>query len=221
MGRSNAIDAGRSRHGAVVLVLGALLAGCGGSGGGGAGPGARVDFCDSRPFTPANQSAYVLPYTVGSTFTMFQGNCPANPAWGHNGMFAYDFDLPTGTPVRASREGTVNFTNEQFSDDDHIPGHENLVVIQHADGTVMRYAHLTMNGVEVAQGASVQPGDLLGFSGNSGNSSGPHLHIDLLRNNTDFSKSNTLPLTFRNVGGTVLASGELIQDQRYTALPIT
>ena len=87
------------------LLPGALLAACGGSGGGGAGPGARADFCDSRPFTPADQSAYVLPYTVGATFTMFQGNCPANPAWGHNGMFAYDFDLPMGTPVRAVARG--------------------------------------------------------------------------------------------------------------------
>ena len=79
------------------------------------------------------------------------------------------------------------FTNEQFADNDHIPGHENLVVVQHADGTVIRYAHLMQNGVEATQGAIVQPGDLLGFSGNSGNSSGPHLHIDLLRNNLDFS----------------------------------
>jgi murein DD-endopeptidase MepM/ murein hydrolase activator NlpD len=191
MARSNAKHVTMAHCAVLVLLAGLLLAACGGSGGSGAG--AQAGFCDTRPFTPSNQSAYVLPYTVGSTFTMFQGNCPANPAWGHSGMFAYDFDLPTGTPVRASREGTVIFTSEQFSDDDHIPGHENLVVIQHADGTVMRYAHLTINGVEVALGATVQPGNLLGFSGNSGNSSGPHLHIDLLRNNADFSKSNTLP----------------------------
>jgi murein DD-endopeptidase MepM/ murein hydrolase activator NlpD len=220
MARNNATHVTRAPRVVLLLLAGILLTACGGSGGG-AGAGAQADFCDSRPFTPANQSAYVLPYTVGSTFTMFQGNCPANPAWGHNGMFAYDFDLPTGTPVRASREGTVIFTNEQFSDNDHIPGHENLVVIQHADGTVMRYAHLTINGVEVAQGAAVQPGELLGFSGNSGNSSGPHLHIDLLRNSGNFSKSNTLPLTFRNAGGAAAPTGELIQDEAYTALPFT
>jgi murein DD-endopeptidase MepM/ murein hydrolase activator NlpD len=218
MFQSNAMNAPRERQPVVVLMLVAMLAACGGSGSGGAGPGAQADFCDSQPFAPANQSAYVLPYSVGATFTMFQGNCPANPAWGHNGMFAYDFDLPMGTPVRASREGTVTWTNEQFADNDHIPGHENLVVIQHADGTVIRYAHLMQNGVEVTQGATVRPGDLLGFSGNSGNSSGPHLHIDLLSNGTNFSKSNTLPLTFRNAGGRTEPSGELIQDERYTAL---
>lgn len=221
MGRFIAIDPRSSRQPLVVLILGVLLAGCGGSGGGGAGPGARADFCDSRPFTPANQSAYVLPYTVGAAFRMFQGNCPANPAWGHNGMFAYDFELPMGTPVRASRAGTVTWTNEQFADNDHIPGHENLVIVLHADGTVMRYAHLMQNGVEVITGATVQPGDLLGFSGHSGNSDRPHLHIDLLQNGTNFSKSNTLPLTFRNAGGAADASGELIQDQLYTALPFT
>lgn len=204
----------------IALLPGALQVACGGSGGGGAGLGAQAGFCDSQSFTPANQSAYVLPYTVGATFTMFQGNCPANPAWGHNGMFAYDFDLPMGTPVRASREGTVTFTNEQFGDNDHIPGHENLVVVQHADGTVMRYAHLMQDGVEVITGSTVQPGELLGFSGHSGNSDRPHLHIDLLRNNSDFSKSNTLPLTFRNADGFTEPTGELIQDQDYTALPI-
>lgn len=209
----------RACHAVVVLLTGALLAACGGAGGGDEQQSAG--FCSTQSFTPAIQSPYVLPYSVGAAYRMFQGNCPANPAWGHNNMFAYDFELPMGTPVRASRAGTVIWTNEQFADNDHIPGHENLVVIQHADGTVMRYAHLTINGVEVAQGAAVQPGELLGFSGNSGNSSGPHLHIDLLRNSVNFSKSNTLPLTFRNAGGAAAPTGELIQDETYTALPFT
>lgn len=59
----------------------------------------------------------------------------------------------------SSREATVIFTSEQFADSDHIPGHENLVVVQHADGTVMRCAHFMPNGVEVTQGMTVRHGD--------------------------------------------------------------
>ncbi len=119
------------------------------------------------------------------------------------------------------RAGQVIFTTDQYSDDDHVPGHENLVVVLHADGTLVRYAHFTLHGVVAVQGTSVAAGDLLGFSGNSGNSSGPHLHVDLLHDNLCFCKSNTMPLTFRNAAGRTEPSGELIQDEIYTALPFT
>ncbi len=201
-----------------LAVSMAALAACGGgSSGGRAQP---ASFCAAAVFTAPDQSPYALPYAVGATFRMFQGNCPANPAWGHRDMLAYDFDLPMGTPVHAARAGTVIRTEDRYSDDDHIPGHENMVVVQHADGTMFRYAHLRLNGVAVVLGTAVAQGELLGFSGNSGSSSGPHLHADLLRSGGDGSRSSTLPLTFSNAGGRTMPSGELIQDEAYTALPV-
>ncbi len=203
----------------MTLAVGmAWLAACGGGSSGGRAQ--QASFCASAVFTPADQSPYTLPYPVGTTFRMFQGNCPANPAWGHRDMLAYDFDLPMGTPVVAARVGTVIRTEDRYSDDDHVPGHENVVIVQHSDGTMFRYAHLRLNGVAVLPGAAVVQGELLGFSGNSGNSSGPHLHADLIRSGGDGSRSSTLPLTFSNAGGRTMPSGELIQDEAYTASPV-
>ncbi len=81
-----------ARYTVSILILGLTLAACGG----GASGGARqmTDFCDSKAFTPVAQSEYVLPYAVNATFTMFQGNCPADPAWGHHDM------LPTTSTCR-------------------------------------------------------------------------------------------------------------------------
>ena len=200
-----------------VAPLVALLAACGG--GEDAGGQAQGDFCDTIPFTAPAASPYRLPYAVGTTFTVIQGNCPSNPNWGHHDSYAYDFDMPLGTPVIAMRGGTVIFENDQYSNDDHVPGHENNVWILHDDGTIAQYGHLSPGGNAVAVNQVVVSGDLLGLSGNSGNSAGPHLHVWVYANGLVFNKTNTVPQTFSNAGGVTEPSGELIQGNAYTALP--
>ncbi len=100
----------------------------------------------------------------------------------------------------------------------HAAGHENGVWIEHADGTVSNYLHMTQSSVVVAVGAAVTAGDLVGFSGNSGASDRPHLHVEAYASQGDFVKSNTLPITFSNLEGETALSGELLQDEAYTAL---
>lgn len=214
-----------------AAALAALQVACGGGSGGGRtddgsggpdpgdAPSGQPKHCELAVFTPPDQSPYLMPYGIGAEFQMFQGNCPPNPTWGHFGMFAYDFWMPIGTPLHAARDGTVIWANEQFRDGDHTPGNENNLLIQHSDGTVMRYGHLTQDGVMVEIGDFVRQGDLVAFSGDTGNSGGPHLHVDLLADSTSVAKSNTLPLTFRNAGGRLAESGELLLNERYTALP--
>ena len=108
--------------GALMAATILTLAGCGA---GGSGPNAPIpastSFCDSKVFTDPASSPYVLPWSPGSTYTMFQGNCSA--LGGHRDTFAYDFDLNMGDPVFASRPGEVIIANDQFSDDDHVEGH--------------------------------------------------------------------------------------------------
>jgi murein DD-endopeptidase MepM/ murein hydrolase activator NlpD len=68
---------------------------------------------------------------------------------------------------------------ERFSDSDHADFHENWVMVRHDDGTVARYIHLTQNGALVELGDRVVRGQAIGLSGNSGASTGPHLHFDV------------------------------------------
>lgn len=149
---------------------------------------------------PAQQtSLYVLPYTAGTRFRVGQGNCsaehrthrPAGPF-----RFAYDFNMSIGTDVVAARGGTVLETEEQFVDGNRTPGQENFVLITHSDRTVGRYFHLTQYGAAVQPGETVLAGQLIGHSGDTGNSSGPHLHFDVAT--CPEIGCATLPIVFRN-----------------------
>ena len=61
----------------------------------------------------------------------------------------------------------------------HFAKHANYVVILHSDGTTGEYYHLKYKGVAVSRGQSVQQGQLIGYSGNTGFSSLPHLHFGI------------------------------------------
>jgi murein DD-endopeptidase MepM/ murein hydrolase activator NlpD len=198
----------------ITGLVGVTLVACGG-GSSGSDPAVQSDFCDQQAFAPPPESEYVLPWDVGVSYTMFQGNC--SQLGGHRDTFAYDFDLGMGDPVLASRAGTVIIVNDQFSDDDHVEGHENNVFVQHDDGSVVRYTHLMQGSATVSLDQSVLPGDLLGLSGNSGNSAGPHLHFQAFRDRSSFDKSNAIPITFRNALGRTEPNGELIEGVRYEA----
>ena len=83
----------------------------------------------------------------------------------HTGV---DFAVPVGTPVLAVADGKIENANWGKS-----YGHQ---VVQKVDGGWVIYAHL--NKVRIKPGQVVKKGDLVGESGNSGNSSGPHLHFE-------------------------------------------
>jgi len=81
-----------------------------------------------------------------------------------------DFGTPVGTPLHAMSTGTVVFAGWQG-------GYGNKVEIEYWDGTVSVYGH--MNSISVKEGDKVAPGDLVGTSGNTGHSTGPHLHLEI------------------------------------------
>ena len=197
----------------------ALLAAaaCGGGSSGGTAPGLQNTFCNGAVFPDPATSPYVLPWDTGTSYSMFQGNC--SNRGGHRDTFAYDFSHGMGDPVAASRPGVVFIVNDNFSDDDHIEGHENNVFVEHSDGTVVRYTHLMEGSAMVALGQAVVEGDILGLAGNSGNSAGPHLHFQAFQNRNSFDKSNAIPITFRNVIGLTQPNGELIEGRNYEAGP--
>lgn len=103
---------------------------------------------------------------------------------GTHGANSVDFGAPVGTTVRASASGTVKVAK---GDNGWGGGYGNYIVIQHADGTETLYAHLSSVGVSV--GESVSQGDTIGKSGNTGRSTGPHLHFEVHGASNPFAKT--------------------------------
>lgn len=94
---------------------------------------------------------------------------------------AVDFSAPVGTNVIAARDGVVMQVERDFAraglDRERFGGGANFIRIVHDDGSMALYAHLAEGGVLVRQGQRVRAGEVIGHSGNTGFSSGPHLHF--------------------------------------------
>lgn len=103
----------------------------------------------------------------------------------HDGHVALDFGVPIGTSVKTTLEGDVTFAGWNNE------GYGNLVIVENGAYKTY-YAHLSNIPVNVGQ--SVKTGDIIGLSGNTGNSTGPHLHYEIRKNgiaiNPIFSLNN-------------------------------
>ena len=134
---------------------------------------------------PDPAALYRLPWLDGRSFRVEQA--PGGPLTSHDTpetRDAIDFSMPEGTPVLAARGGIVFSTVASYSaggKDKSLEDKANIVRVMHADGTIGNYVHLMRDGVAVAVGERVDAGKLLGFSGNTGYSSGPHLHFSVTR----------------------------------------
>jgi murein DD-endopeptidase MepM/ murein hydrolase activator NlpD len=91
----------------------------------------------------------------------------------HNGV---DWSGPTGTPIMAAGAGTIEEAQRKGE-------YGNYVRIQHANGYKTSYAHLQRIAPGISDGVRVTQGQLIGYLGNTGLSSGPHLHYEVLINN--------------------------------------
>lgn len=169
----------------------------------------------TQEFGDPAASPHTLPWPAGKSYRLFQGYCPSNRTWGHWGWLAYDFDVQIGDTVLASRGGRVFAARDSFEDATRVCGEENWVFIEHDDGTVMQYAHLTKGGALVSFGETVSQGQPIGLSGDSGCSSGPHLHVALFRNRNGFDADDTLPLNYVDVASPLDARNGLVQGQTY------
>ena len=205
-----------------LTVLVVVIQGCGGGDG---GPNNVIDEscmeAAAGTYPDQSTSPYVLPYSIGETYAVAQGNCTAGRHRANAGQqFAYDFAMPLGTTLIASRGGVVVGIEESFSDGTGIPGEENFVAIRHDDGTTGRYIHLTTLGALVQLQDTVSQGDAIAMSGNSGNSTGPHLHFDVVSDQggalclPQQANCTSVPINFRNTSTHV---NGLIEGQSYTA----
>ncbi len=131
--------------------------------------------------TPAAQAyRYPLPW-VGGPFRLSQGPNGKYSHFGVKGRYAMDIAMPEGTPIIAARGGVVvKIENDQTGKGANPSG--NFVRILHNDGTMGVYLHLMRGSVSVREGERVVVGSALARSGNTGNSTGPHLHFVVQRN---------------------------------------
>lgn len=118
---------------------------------------------------------------------------------GHEGI---DIPCDVGTPVYASAGGTVGYVKNGWTEADGKNGmmsYGNCVCISHGAGLETRYGHLAF--AVVSSGQTVLPGQLIGYSGNTGNSTGPHMHFAIYENGSPGSGgySNNAALAFPNM----------------------
>lgn len=158
------------------------------------------------PTSKPSDYVYAMPFAKGTDFMVTQAY-PSQAT--HNDPFSYhaiDFAMPVGTQVFAIRDGVVYQTAyDNFSggtDPSRDLPKANVVRIAHDDGTIAVYAHLAWNAIRVKPGQRVKRGQYIANSGNTGFSSGPHLHLALLANTG--AKLVSLPIRFDGTGNSIV-----------------
>ena len=149
------------------------------------------------------ESLYRLPYASAESFNVSQAYpdqiTHADPSSQH----AIDFEMPIGTGVYAARSGIVIEVASDFfqsGTDLTVDGpRANVVRVYHDDGTMSLYAHLNWNSIRVVPCQRLERGEYLADSGNTGFSTGPHLHFAVQRNSGGFIVS--VPIQFAGIDG--------------------
>ena len=114
--------------------------------------------------------------------------------------YAIDMPMPEGTPVLAAKSGVVLDMKMYFAGHSNDPADRartNFIRLLHPDGTMTVYVHLRTASARVSIGQSVATGEMIAESGNTGYSSGPHLHFAVQRN--DGKRLVAIPFHFNGV----------------------
>ena len=165
---------------------------------------------EHRPEQP-----YRLPYALSSAVRVSQAYPVVKTHGDPASQYAVDFVMPVGTDVFAARDGVVIEVASDFFEsgtDYEVDGpRANVVRILHADGTMALYVHLNWNTIRVVPGQRVRRGEYLADSGNTGFTTGPHLHFVVQRN--EGGALVAVPIEFAGPNG----PQTLVTGETYTA----
>lgn len=171
-----------------------------------AGFTSRYSWVMGRLSARHSDPLYRLPFSVGSAARVSQG---FDGGVTHKGLtrYAVDFQCPVGTKIYAVRGGKViaaESSHNKGGFEKRFGDQANYIIIEHDDHTLGKYYHLKQYGVMVRVGESVRRGQFIGYSGNTGYTSGPHLHFSV--SSVDPASKNlpiTLPFRFKTARGIV------------------
>jgi len=179
-------------------------------------PDASFGFKMSYSWVKGNPDAvhdpaavYLFPFAHGTKWGVTQGNHGASTHKGDN-EYAFDFNTPIGTPIHAARGGIVaevKIDSNRGGPEPEYNDYGNFILVYHPDGSFANYVHLKLNGSVVKVGDTVEAGQLIGYSGNTGRSSGPHLHFDVRLATRDGGMSS-IPVSFLSTEGVAIIPQE-------------
>ena len=158
-----------------------------------------------RPIITLVEGLVILPpFSASEAYSVSQGFEDKSTHHTPDSQYAIDLAMPVGTAVHAVRDGTVMDIEEDFNrggnNYEKYAHKANHIRILHADGTMAVYAHLDLASVSVRPGARIRAGQKIARSGNTGFSSGPHLHFAIQQNSG--MQIISLPFRFRTPEGT-------------------
>jgi murein DD-endopeptidase MepM/ murein hydrolase activator NlpD len=151
-------------------------------------------------FAPDSSTVYQIPFNTNKKIRLIQGY---QSIFSHRGEYASDFKVKRGTPICAARTGVVVAAKS----DSKVGGLNrrylnkgNHIIIRHPDSTYAAYWHLKYKGTEVEIGDSIDAGEVIGMSGNSGYSAFPHLHFMVYKWEPENGRI-TVPVRFKTQKG--------------------
>lgn len=143
---------------------------------------------------------YSVPFAADTPFVLTQGYSGRVTHTDAQSRYAVDLGVAEGTPVLCAREGTVMMVEADFFgaglDKERFGSRANHVRVLHDDGSMGVYAHLQLESAKVRPGQRVRRGQVIGLSGNTGFSTGPHLHF-VVQVNRDLALQS-VPVRFRD-----------------------